>query len=213
MIPRTLVAMILCLLSVVPLAQAKTRMLLGVGTDVSSVGFMGSEGPDVMSALHLSAAVDAPDAIRKHLPVELVLGYSGLFGRREPMSPPAAGMGILDSRWVSNYWDLRYSTSETVRVYLMGRTAIRHKLDGAEVGVGFGNHQFMFERMDGSERRVLGTRFVSQWRGHLFLRGNILPTQPSGPFLEGEWQHSFGSTQTLLPVNSVLLTLGYRFHI
>jgi hypothetical protein len=199
-----MVVVALCVLNAAPLC-AGTRMLVMGGAELSS-DFQ-SASDIARPAFSLKAVVDAPPIIRRHVPLELAVGFTGPYpqGRgsaADYLPAPNAYRGPTRSR-----------TSESVRIYAIGRNGPDHKPDGMEIAVGLGNHQLFSRAYDSHGNPMPGYRMATQWRGELVLRTAFLPSLSAGPVLELMVQHSLTRTGDYDGAAAVSLTLGWRFRV
>ncbi len=207
MIPRTFGLAAVCVFCLVQMVAADTRISISGGAEIST-DFSGYDNAPL--ALHLQAIADAPPWIRKHVPLELAVGFTGPY--------PDEHVVVEYDAWGPsphyNYWSPHYRFSEAVRIYGRGRNTPNRALDGMEIGVGFGNHQIVSRLRDQDIGQVKkGMRVETQWRAELVLRTIFLPSRTAGPVLELDVQRALERTRNDAAGTAVVLSLGWRFRV
>jgi hypothetical protein len=167
-------------------------------------------------SLRLQATVDAPPSIRRHVPLEAVLSFSGPYADRgtyvivSPVTPADPRYSV----YRQGYFEPRYSASAAVRIYTAGHKSDRVTPNGLEAGLGLGVHQFVTDQSSWYTGERIHTQYDVQFRASGFVRMYFQPTRPQGIFLEMDVQRALEDHhQTYLPIASVMATLGYRFRI
>jgi len=159
---------------------------------------------------HLQVSLAGPAVIQRYVPLELAVSVEGPFERTLPMED--FGPSYVD-------WMRAFSTAEVLRVYLPAHGDNAAKVDPVEFGLGLGYHQlwpyvYAYDHLRSRYGYEL-QHLRSQWRGHIFLRFNFLPTHSSGPLVEWEWQHALDNHKISGgdPSGAVLAKLGWRFRV
>jgi hypothetical protein len=166
-------------------------------------------------SLHLRAVVDAPPVIRRHVPLEAVLSFTGNYASRGNY---VYGMtdywGPAYYSYHPHFYEPRCSAAAAVRIYTTGHRKDTGKPDGLEAGLGLGVHQFFSDKVAHHGGPRLRTQHDVQFRASGFVRIQFLPTQPQGVFLEIEGQRALEDhNNSFLPIAGILATLGFRMHI
>jgi hypothetical protein len=185
-------------------AYSQSRLMIGAGG-----GFQSEE-----SSFHMSAALDAPQFIREHLPLELVIGFAAPFDQKNRASIEASDLAYVNA-WPRAYYyylNPHYTTSEFVRFYAVGRSSENREPDGLELGAGIGNYQIFSDEVMYSNGHKVGSRVETVWGVNGFVRYNILPTHPSGMFVEADIQHALRGGSHF-QVDTAILQLGWRLPI
>jgi hypothetical protein len=211
MFPRTFLSAAFCALCVVRLSMAGTRIMVSAGAELSTE-FTGLEET---LPWHLNAALDAPPLIRKHVPVELVLGFTGPYPRERHWKTTPMGFSASVAYYHYQDWEPRSRFSESVRFYLVGHNTPTHAPDGMELAVGLGNHQLLSRLNDYAHIGESGWRVQSQWRVHMAFRTQFLPSHSSGPTMELELQRPLDNTGgfEVFWASTAIVTLGWRFRV
>jgi hypothetical protein len=199
---------ILCTLLIAQTAAAQTRLTVSAGPEFSTE-FNQQTAP---LALHLNVAADAPAWIRRHVPLEFALGFTGPYP--EDHSYPIQIAALDDWPYGHyNHWEPRDRFSEGVRIYLISRRPDTQAPDGVELALGVSNHQIFSRLYNDQGREVSGLRFDTQFRADVAFRTLFLPSHPSGPLLELDLERALEDAGVVDGGWAARFTIGYRFRV